>query len=545
MTSNLALDQFIPCGDCGIELSIFQLNHSTGRCSACEERSKESANASDFDPVREAQVILAKRELAKRHIIPYVELMQPAYSAGWVHKQIAKRLELFSLQVAHKLSPRLAIFMPPRHGKSQLASKHFPAWHLGHFPTHEVISSSYSGSLALGFSRAVKEAIKDPTYHNIFDTQLHPEIQASDGWMTTDGGGFTPAGVGGAITGKGAHIAIIDDPVKNREEAESQVVRQSIKDWYTSTLYTRLAPGGGVLLILTRWHDDDLAGWLLEQDRKGEGDKWEVIKYPAIATQDEEYRKKGEALHPVRYPVEALKRIQRAVGPRDWPALYQQDPVADEGAYFDKSMFKYYSDVELPPMERMTFYTCWDLAIGKSEANDFTVGATFGIDERDRIFLVDIQRGRWDGYEIVEKILDVQVAWRSEITGIERGQISMALGPFLQQRITERRVYDLNLEALNPGRRDKEARARPLQGLMRQGRVFFPQNAPWFQDLYNEFLRFPSGIHDDIVDACAWFGQLLTSLVTPAPEKEPVKKSWRDNLSRFRSGGGSGSFMSS
>ena len=292
------------------------------------------------------------------------------------------------------------------------------------------------GSLAMGFSRKVRQLLRESTYKTAFQTRLDPDSQSAEAWLTTNGGGYVAAGVGGGITGKGAHILLIDDPVKNREDAESQNNRDGSWDWYTSTAYTRLAPGGGVLVILTRWHDDDLAGRLLKASTDG-GDEWEVIRYPAIAEEDEEFREQGDALHPERYDVESLQRIQRAVGPRDWSALYQQNPVADDGDYFTRDMIRYY-DPEEVDLDAMRYYAAWDLAIGKRDRNDYSVGMVIGVNEYDQLFVMDVVRGRFDGFELVEQILDLYETWHPSIIGIEKGHIEMALGPFLEKRVRER-----------------------------------------------------------------------------------------------------------
>ena len=183
---------------------------------------------------------LARRELSKRRLLPFVTRFFPEYQAGWVHKDICERLEKFSDAVANKESPRLMLFMPPRHGKSLLASTYFPAWHIGRNPTHEFIACSYSGSLAMSFSRKVRQVLREKPYQTVFkETRLDKDSQSAEAWLTDKGGGYVAAGVGGAITGKGAHVLVIDDPVKNREDAESETGRQSVKDWYTSTAYTR------------------------------------------------------------------------------------------------------------------------------------------------------------------------------------------------------------------------------------------------------------------------------------------------------------------
>lgn len=495
-----------------------------------EAKPVEEIEQVDTSVEEKARAELALRFLTRKRLLPFVERFNPEYNAGWVHKDICKRLEKFSKDVAQKKSPRLMLFMPPRHGKSTLASIAFPAWHLGRNPEHEFISCSYSGSLAMGFSRKVRSLLRDPGYKTAFSTRLDPESQSAEAWLTTSGGGFVAAGVGGGITGKGAHVLVIDDPVKNREDAESQNNRDSNWDWYTSTAYTRLAPGGGVLVILTRWHDDDLAGRLLKAGADG-GDDWEVVRYPAIAEEDESFRDTGEALHPERYDVPSLERIQKAVGPRDWSALYQQNPVADDGDYFNRGMINYYEEDEVD-QEQLRYYQAWDLAIGQRDRNDYSVGMCIGVDEHDRLYVMDVVRGRYDGFELVEKILDFYEQWKPSIIGIEKGHIEMALGPFLEKRVRERGLYEAYIKDLKTGRRDKEARARAIQGRMQQGMVFFPKEATFTGPLIAELLRFPNGIHDDQVDALAWIGLMMTEFATyQAPVvREP---SWRDRLEKF------------
>ena len=478
---------------------------------------KEQLDARRVVRARTRQVNVAKRELALRklaqiHLLPFVLRMESEYLPGWVHKDICLRLEKFEQDIVKKKSPRLMLQMPPRAGKSQIASVNFPAWYLGRNPAHEIISATYSGSLALGFSRKVRGVMREPTYKNVFPgAALDKDNQNAEGWQTTKGGMYTPAGVGGPITGKGAHCLIIDDPVKNSEEAESATTRESIKNWYGSTAYTRLAPGGGLLVIQTRWHDDDLSGWLENQMNNGDGDHWDIVRYPAVAMVDEKYRKEGEALHPERYDLKALRRIQKAVGPRTWDALYQQHPVAEDGTYFTKDMIHYYTGS--PPL-RMHHYTAWDLAIGKAERNDYTAGITAGLDMEDNIWVLDLRRGRWDSHQIVEEILDVHSKYKSMVTGIERGQLSLAIGPYLDQRVRETRAYDLALKDLAPGRRDKESRARAIQGRMTQKKVFFPKDAPFMAELRDEMLKFPLGQHDD---QCVIEGTLVETLHGPVP----------------------------
>jgi predicted phage terminase large subunit-like protein len=481
---------------------------------------------------------LAQRELCRKKLLAYVLRFNPDYLAGWVHKDICARLERFMADVEQGKSPRLMIQMPPRHGKSTLASQEFPSWVLGHHPNWEIMSCSYAESLALDFSRAVRERLRDREYHVLFPkTRVDPENQNAKGWKTVkrEGkkGGLLPAGVEGPLTGKGAHILIIDDPVKNATEAESETTRESVANWYSSTAYTRLAPGGGVLVIQTRWHMDDLSGRLEYKMREGRGDVFEIVRYPAVATEDEKFRKAGDPLHEARYSAAQLKMIKQAVGQRTWSALYQQNPVPDEGAMFQSSMLQYYNQDQLP--EQLSFVSCWDLAIGQKEVNDKTVGMTWGKDITGDYWFVDCRRGHWDAYEIVDEICDNFVKWQPGFVGVEKDKVALAVGPYLDTEIENRELYSLHVEELPPAREgNKQHRARSLQGLMRRGRVWLPnpEEAPWVSEFVSELLQFPYGRRDDHVDAAAWLA--LQAADTPAPgfnySRVPRRETWRDRL---------------
>ena len=460
---------------------------------------------------------------------------------------------------------------------SELASIRFPAWHLGHHPTHEVINVGYNHELPMRFSRKVREVLREPIYVKIFpDTKLSPDSQGVEAWNTTKGGGFTAAGVGGGITGKGAHILIIDDPIKNQEEADSAQTREKLEDWYQSTAYTRLAPGGGVLLIETWWNDDDLAGRLQQAMlRSPDADQFDVVRYPALSEQweyrDEDtfnihrfpeeiedlsapplglsknltlLRPKDFCLHEERYPTDALKRIRANMQPRIWSALYQQNPVPDEGMYFRRDYFQYRT--QMPSVVGKRVYTAWDFAISTKTHNDWTVGATIMQDENDDLFVMDVYRFKGDTFEIVEAMLDIATRWSampgvSYMLGAEDGQIWRTLEPMLKKRMAERRLYPA-LEVLRP-LTDKMARARPLQGRMQQGKVIFPKLAPWLGTAEQEMLRFPAGAHDDIVDALSWAVQLCIGKEPPKLTPHRQLASWKDKLDALLYGSG-GSHMS-
>lgn len=531
---------------------------------------------------------MAKRVLARRSLIQFTRRFYPTYQPGWVHHDIARRLEQFMKDVEDRKSPRLMLLVPPRHGKSELASIRFPAFILGHHPNWEVINCGYNLDLPMKFSRKVREIVRDPGYKPLFgQTQMDPDSQSAEAWNTTAGGGFTAAGVGGGITGKGATVLIIDDPIKNQEEADSIITRDSLWDWYWSTAYTRLAPGGGVLVIQTWWHDDDLAGRLQQKMRHDEdADQFVIIKYPALAekweyrnhTNDliERYdtpldashelmrkvqrsagvsepsqveenltllRMPGEALHPERYNEKMMNAMKANQPPRIWSALFQQNPVPDEGMYFKKEYFRY--EPVPPAAYNRNVFQAWDFAIGEKQVNDFTVGITLVQDENDFLHVVEVVRFKGDSFTIVEEILNAAERWGSEPTapltlGFEDSQIWKAIKPLLEKRMRERSLYP-PYEVLKP-LTDKLARARSLQGRMQQGRVYFPTTASWLNDLQTELLRFPAGAHDDMVDAMAWAVNLCVGRSPrPMPEPPPVK-SWRDNLSKFIEGG-TGSYM--
>lgn len=916
------------------------------------ERNKAKARAEDLKKAEtEAQRELASRALAKVDLLHYIERFNPNYLAGWVHEDICRRLRKFVEDVENKKSPRLILNVPPRHGKSMIASENFPSWLLGKHPDWEIIATSYSLDLPLQFSRKVRERIRDSRYRTLFPkTALSQDSQAAEMWRTTANGGYRASGVGGGITGMGAHCVplteevltvegyktlgslikdgseapnvvsyelgqlverpidgiitrrsdhyyvvttergefkatgehpvcvgfvegkpqyrrvddlrvgeslaafdvpfasgeetgcgvpslwntvlkvpeqvswgrerlrntvsrvlerlfggaadaavyrgtdvphlwrgvsacqephkgqagpwrraslllqqvlrgvsgqdlcrgaapplqlcgdgvlslrgavsaqeeplncgphqdpllqpgvllqrlgwspypegqsypwatflpsrvqahqgaaagcqatlrrvrrdrdratpsgqrqgeqlagelsprvpvlphaaspssdavytrvvacrrvhaelevgdlcvekahnyllrhgllssnclIIDDPVKDQNEADSETIRQSTWDWYTTTAYTRLAPGGGVLVIQTRWHDGDLSGRIeqahhefkREVDRltseiqhakfsgqqayakemidelaelRASNDTWEIIKYPAIATHDEVLtqsghivpvtseerrphgrvlRAKGDPLHADRFHLNMLKKIKKTLQPRHWSALYQQNPIPDEGLFFTKDMIRF--EPVIPDYREMYTFAAWDLAVGTKNMNDYTVGIVGALDWMDNIHIIDMIRMRSNTHYTAEAILDTAQKYKCQLNGIEKGVLELALRPQLEKRMRERRFYppfaegDLALKPIT----DKIVRARPLQGRMQQGKVIFPANQPWVETVLHELLRFPGGVHDDIVDALAWLARLVMSQAAP---KEPRHNRGYDSYSNGES----------
>lgn len=515
-----------------------------------------------------ADAELAGRIVARRNLLAFVTKFHHKYDPGWVHKDICRRLERFSQAVADKKSPRLLLLMPPRHGKSEIASRKFPAWHLGRFPDHEIIATSHSSSLALGFSRTVRELIRSPVYKPIFpDTSLDAESQALEQWRTTAGGGYTAAGVGTGITGMGAHVLIVDDPVKDMEAADSPTIRDATWEWYLSTAYSRLAPGGGVLGIQTWWNDDDWAGRIQLAMESGDGEEFEVVKYPAINEGYDEYlgdddriiqvapgfaapekavllRPADSALHPARYTYEYLQQVKknyRALGQtRIWSALYQQNPAPEEGAYFTKDMMQYYTHEPLRFNRHV--YQAWDFAIGAKRSNDWIVCCTLLQDEFDDLYELDLLRFKsGDTFVIVDAILDQYMKFNPNFLGFEDGQIWKSLKAVFLRRCQERKIFP-SFEELAPYT-DKLVRAEPLKGRMQHKKVKFRKDAPYQTIADSEMLRFPAAKHDDIVDARAWAVRLSLAHPPPRPRNKTQKlESWRDKVKNLMSA--EGSFMS-
>ena len=448
----------------------------------------------------------------------------------------------------------------PTHN-SEISSRHLTPWMIGQHPEWEVIAASNAQSLATSFSRYIRDLMRDPSYQALFpDAALDPSSQSVENWNTTRGGGYMAAGVGTAIIGRGAHCLIVDDPVRDAEAADSNVIRDNTWEWYLSTAYSRLSPGGGVLGILTCWHDDDWAG-RIQQAMAAGGDQFEIVKYPAINDLGDEYilsddsivqlphgadvpegakltRKQNTALHPERYTLEMLLNIKKnyyALGQqRWWAAGYQQNPAPEEGAYFTKKMFRYYANK--PHKLERNVYQAWDFAITEKQQADYIVGATGELDVNDNLHIVDIDRFRsGDSFVIADAMLDAWERHGSEaVIGVEDGQIWRSIEAVFVRRCQERKLYP-SIEVMKPFT-DKLVRAQPLRGRMQLGKVWFPDNAPWMDVLRQELLRFPTGKHDDQVDALAWLTRLVLSRQAPQLKKPKEQRSWKDRLKGIMNG---------
>lgn len=452
-----------------------------------------------LSPQEAAQELLNRRH-ARRGLLPFVQYVRPWYAASDHHRLIAEKLE----DVERGEIKRLIINMPPRHGKSEIGSRCFPAWYLGRNPDKYIIAASYNADLANDFGRDVRNIVNAPEYQNVFDVELAQDSKAANRWHTDKGGMYVAAGVGTAVTGRGAHVLLIDDPFKDRKEADSENRRQDVWDWYTSTAYTRLMPGGAIVLIQTRWHDDDLAGRLIAEQETG--DKWEVLSLRAI-------NDNGAALWPEWYPMDALEGIRNVLPARDWNSLYQQDPIPDDGEYFKSAWFGEYE--ELP--ENIHKYGASDYAV-TGDGGDFTEHGVFAVDSQDNVYIVDWWFKQATSDVWIESQCDLIQRHEPMLWIGESGPIRRAVEPFLIQRMEQRQAY-CRLEWLS-SISDKPTRARGFQAKASMGKVFLPKNAPWKAHLLSQLLRFPAGKFDDGVDVCSLFGRAGELIIRPAVRRE-------------------------
>jgi len=439
-------------------------------------------------------------ELARKNLMDFCIVTDPRYTPNWHHIRIAKELEL----VEQGKNDRLMLFLPPRHGKSELASVKFPAWYLGRNPDSEIITASYSSDLSIDFSKKVRNLVDSSEYCEIFNTRLAKDSRASDRWNTSGQGSFVASGVGGSITGRGANILIIDDPIKNRLEASSDTIRNKIYDWYTSTAFTRLEKGGAVIIIMTRWHDDDLAGRLLEIAKKT-GEKWRVVNFPAIATEDEQYRKIGEPLWKDKYDLGALERIRQSIGPRDWTSLYMQEPIDAGTATFTQEMFRYYKTEELDAhlaLKDLKIITAIDPALATKQSECYSSLVTIGVDKYYNMFVLDTIFGHFAPDKILNLMFDQAKKWQDKaktykvvIEDIQFQKMLILEGR--KQQIL--RKHRFALSGIRP-RGDKMARIKStLQVHYTTGRIYHKESQ---LELENELVRFPVG-KIDVVDSLA------------------------------------------
>ena len=434
---------------------------------------------------------LKDRELSQRKFIKFVEKVWPTFISGAHHKRMAEAFE----RVANGTCKRLIINMPPRHTKSEFASYLLPAWFLGRFPHKKVIQASHTAELAVGFGRKVRNLVDSDVYHEIFpDLNLQSDSKAAGRWNTSKGGDYFAIGVGGAVTGKGADVLIIDDPHSEQEAAiaaSNPDVYDKVIEWYTSGPRQRLQPGGAIVIVMTRWSQRDLTGQVLKAAAQRSGEDWEVIEFPAILPS-------GNPLWPQFWSFEELEALRNELPNAKWQAQYQQNPVGNESAIVKRDWWKIWEQ-DRPPACEYILQT-WDTAFEKNNRADYSAGTTWGIFKNDEdygnsnIILLNTYRKRVEYPDLKRDVLAEYNTYEPDGVLIEKKASGAPL-------IYDLRAMGIPVQDYTPGKgQDKIARLNAVSDIIASGKVWVP-NTRWAEELVDEIAEFPSGEHDDLVDA--------------------------------------------
>ena len=431
-----------------------------------------------------------KKELARESFLPFVNDMWSAFIAGRHHKIMAEAFE----RVASGDLKRLIINMPPRHTKSEFASFLFPAWYLGKFPEKKIIQTAHTAELAVGFGRKVRNLVGSPDYQRIFQTKLSTDSKAAGRWNTNKGGEYFAIGVGGAVTGKGADVLIIDDPHSEQEAMQGNpAVYDRVYEWYSSGPRQRLQPGGSIVLVMTRWSTRDLTGQIIENSIAREGDEWEVIELPAIMPS-------GKPLWPEFWKKEELESIKAEIPVSKWEAQYQQNPTSEEGAIVKREMWRIW-EKDNPPQCDFIIQS-WDTAFEKSNRADYSACTTWGVfhhpnesgDLIANLIILDAFRDRMEFPELKRTAYEMYKEWSPDALIVEKKAAGAPL-------IYEMRQIGIPVSEYTPSKgSDKIARVNAISDLFASGLVWCP-NKRWAEEVMEEMASFPNGAHDDLVDS--------------------------------------------
>jgi len=460
------------------------------------EAAIKSGKMSEADlRVLEASLIklekLKDRELCQEKFIKFVERVWPTFISGAHHKRMADAFE----RVANGTCKRLIINMPPRHTKSEFASYLLPAWFLGKFPHKKVIQASNTGELAVGFGRKVRNLVDSEVYSSIFpNLALQQDSKAAGRWNTSKGGDYFAIGVGGTVTGKGADVLIIDDPHSEQEAAmaaSNPEVYDKVYEWYTSGPRQRLQPGGAIVVVMTRWAQRDLTGQVLKSAAQRSGEEWEVIEFPAILPS-------GRPLWPQFWSLEELEALREELPNSKWQAQYQQNPVGNESAIVKRDWWKWW-DKDNPPICDYILQS-WDTAFEKTQRADYSAGTTWGIFncEEDNfapnIILLNTYKKRVEFPELKRDVLREYKEYEPDSLIVEKKASGAPL-------IYDLRAMGIPVQEYTPSKgQDKIARLNSVSDIIASGKVWVPQTR-WAEELVDEIAAFPSGEHDDLVDA--------------------------------------------
>jgi predicted phage terminase large subunit-like protein len=434
---------------------------------------------------------LKRKELAQDKFLSFVNEVWPTFIGGRHHARMAEAFE----RVARGECKRLIINMPPRHTKSEFASYLLPAWFLGKYPGKKVIQTSHTAELAVGFGRKVRNLVDSEAYKKIFpELALQADSKAAGRWNTSKGGDYFAIGVGGAVTGKGADILIIDDPHSEQEAALAQVnpeIYDKVYEWYTSGPRQRLQPGGSIVIVMTRWSLRDLTGQVIKSSASRGGDEWEVIEFPAILPS-------GNPLWPEFWSLDELEKLHTELPNGKWMAQYQQQPTSDSSAIVKREWWKVWPN-EHPPECDYILQT-WDTAFEKNTRADYSACTTWGVFYNDEdnglpnIILLNAFKERMEWIELKRTAFEHYKEWEPDNILIEKKASGAPL-------IYEFRAMGIPAMEFSPGKgQDKISRLNAVSDLIASGKVWVPDTR-WAEELVDEIASFPSGEHDDLVDA--------------------------------------------
>jgi len=466
------------------------------------------------DAVEAADLILKRRSIR-------TSLTDWAKHRGFIpaahHLLIIGEIEKF---LANADEDVLLLFAPPGSAKSTYVSILLPSWYLAQHPTHSILAATHNVEFAQRWGRRVRNDIKLDSLQ--LGISLSEDNAASDRWSLATGGEYYGVGAGVGIAGFRADLGIGDDFFGSREDAWSETVRQNRRNWYVDDFSARLKPGAKRVLMNTRWHEEDVAGRVLEQIEKGII-KGRVISIPAIAELGDQLgREVGEYLwdDPDGYNYASFLRArQRETTPMMWSALYQQHPAPEEGEYFKVGWLKPYD--KLPDLKTLRVYGGSDYAV-TADGGDYTVHVVVGLDPEGRMYLLDLWRAQASADQWIEAFCDLVIDWKPMGWAEEQGQIRSGVGPFLDRRQRERKAYVAR--EMFPTRGDKAIRAQSIRGRMALEGLYVPENKPWYAALRSELLTFPAGKHDDQVDALGLVGQLLDQMLVGRKAARPIPK---------------------
>ncbi|HPB88203.1 MAG TPA: phage terminase large subunit [Thermotogota bacterium] len=429
----------------------------------------------------------------------FYDFLQTDGKAYWVDGEHLRIIAGKLQEVAEGKLKKMIVTLPPRHGKSELISKKFPAWYLLQNPNQEIIISTYSADLSYDFSRIARSTFS--RHSELFDLQLAKDSQSVARWgIEGYRGGLVAAGVGGPITGRGFHVGIIDDPIKNREEANSDTIRKKIIEWYKSTFRTRAYPNAAQIIVQTRWHEADLTGVLLQE----QPEEWFLLNLPAFAEDNDPIgRREGAPLWPERYSEHELLKIKKDIGTYEWLALYQQRPTALEGNIFRKEWFRYTGSIP----KNITIYQTIDPAVSTKTEADYFVELTFGVDDKHNIYIIDLFRGKLEFPDQIRAIESNYIKWKPLRIGIE----SVAYQAALEQTLRTKSM--LPVMKLRPSA-DKVTRALRVTPMFENGKVYIYDHFPNKPEFETELMQFPNGRHDDIVDSVSYIADMVDEFYT-------------------------------